>query len=111
MVKFKCLCCDHEQEFKDAEEAYKAGWDVAPYFTIQPLCHLCPAAPCIHGIAHARQRHAESHARWARDGRPEEFELGNEQLLDGAAFPKSEAEIKASVHALIAEIMGGQVKH
>lgn len=112
MVKFKCLCCDHEQEFRDAEEAFRAGWDAPPHFTaVQPLCDLCPAAPiALKGLAHARHRHAESHARWAREGRPKEYELENEQRINGEE-PKTFEELKASVHAQIAKIFGGQVKH
>jgi hypothetical protein len=84
MVKYKCLCCEYEQEFENAEAAYKAGWDVPPYFTVvQPMCNLCPSAPVvIHGgIEGARMRHKCSHERWKRDGRPAHFEEAEEDAL------------------------------
>lgn len=88
MEKFKCLCCDFETEFESAEAAYKAGWDVPPYFTIHPLCDLCPASEVvISGLAIAREKHREAHERWAKDGRPKEFEWPSnappkEQVID-----------------------------
>ena len=101
MVKFKCLCCDHEQEFASAEAAYTDGWDVAPYFSCQPLCSLCPAAPVVlKGLSHARQRHADAHAKWQREGRPKEYDLASEMRLDGKE-PVSEEELQAQVWAML----------
>lgn len=58
MPAYRCLCCERQQEFDSAEEAFKSGWDVAPYFTIEPLCDECPSAyVAIYGIAEARRRH------------------------------------------------------
>lgn len=105
MVKFQCLCCGYEQEFNSAEEAYKAGWDVAPYFTIQPLCNLCPASSvAVSGLKAAQERHAKSHARWARDGRPNDFEWDQEQVLGGTK--ESFEEVKQKVEKMI-----GSLKH
>lgn len=41
-MNYKCLYCDKEEEFEDPLEAFQAGWDVPPYFTIGPLCGDCP---------------------------------------------------------------------
>lgn len=84
MIKFKCICCDVEKEFADGRAAFDAGWDVPPYFTLQPLCDLCPAsAVVIHGLEAARQRHKASHERWEKkEGRPALFEWNEEKNLD-----------------------------
>jgi len=83
MNRYTCICCDHEEEFESAKAAYDAGWDVEPDFTCQPLCNLCPAAHvALDGLDAARRRHAESHARWKREGRPTQFEWDREQALN-----------------------------
>ena len=44
MPTHTCLCCGHTETFETAEEAFDASWDVAPYFTLQPLCDFCVCA-------------------------------------------------------------------
>ena len=71
MPTYTCLCCGYTETFETAEAAHHASWDVAPYFTLQPLCDLCLSAPIlIHGLDGARREHAAAHARWKEDGRP-----------------------------------------
>ena len=72
MPTYTCLCCGHSETFESAEAAHHASWDVAPYFTLQPLCDLCMSAPIlILGLEGARKQHAVTHARWKQHGRPE----------------------------------------
>jgi len=72
MRTYTCLCCGHTQTFETPEKAFEAGWDVAPYFTLQPLCDFCPSSLIlIHGLDGARRRHAQEHANWKEHGRPE----------------------------------------
>lgn len=71
MPTYTCLCCGHSESFESAEAAHHASWDVAPYFTLQPLCDLCLSAPIlILGLEGARQQHAAAHEQWKRNGRP-----------------------------------------
>jgi hypothetical protein len=71
MPTYTCLCCGHTQTFDTAEETFEASWDVAPYFTLQPLCDFCPSAPVlIYGLDGARSLHADEHADWKKHGRP-----------------------------------------
>jgi hypothetical protein len=57
--------------FETAQDAFEASWDVAPYFTLQPLCNLCLSAPVMmFGVDGARRLHAEAHAKWQKHGRP-----------------------------------------
>lgn len=71
MPTYACLCCGHTEAFETAQEAFEAGWDVAPYFTLQPLCNLCLSAPVmILGLDAARELHADKHAQWQKQGRP-----------------------------------------
>jgi hypothetical protein len=71
MPTYTCLCCGHTEAFETAEAAFQASWDVAPYFTLQPLCDFCMSAPIlIHGLDEARRLHAETHAHWKKHGRP-----------------------------------------
>jgi hypothetical protein len=67
-MTLKCICCGHEQMFKDSEEAFHAGWDAEPHFTVGPLCDLCPAS--LHAL---KISHDAAHARWVLRGRPGEF--------------------------------------
>ena len=72
MPTYTCLCCGHSETFGSADDAHHASWDVAPYFTLQPLCDLCLSAPIlILGLEGARKRHAATHAHWKQHGRPE----------------------------------------
>ena len=72
MPTYTCLCCGHSETFESAEAAHHASWDVAPYFTLQPLCDLCMSAPIlILGLEGARKQHAATHADWKQHGRPE----------------------------------------
>ena len=71
MPTYTCLCCGYTEAFVTAQDAFEASWDVAPYFTLQPLCNLCLSAPVmILGVDGARQMHAEAHAKWKKHGRP-----------------------------------------
>ena len=82
-VTYTCLCCGHTETFAAPTAAYEAGWDIAPFFTLQPLCSLCPAAPlAMKGIEAGRMRHAPVHSRWGWEGRPREFDVHQEILLD-----------------------------
>ena len=86
MPSYTCLCCEHTETFESADAAFQAGWDVAPHFTMQPLCNLCPAAPVVlFGLDVARARHASRHDAWRRDGRPREFGLASELSTDVTA--------------------------
>lgn len=44
---YTCLRCKKVGAFYSAHEAFEAGWDVAPYFTLSPLCPDCPTVPFI----------------------------------------------------------------
>lgn len=50
-----CRCCGRVGEFETPEQAHGAGWDVAPYFTLAPLCDGCLSALYIAGTC----RHGE----------------------------------------------------
>ena len=52
MMKLKCMCCQFEQEFAGAEEAFDAGWDAPPHFTGIVCCDLCPASFVVMGCTH-----------------------------------------------------------
>jgi hypothetical protein len=69
-MTLKCACCGFEKEFTDAEEAFRAGWDAPPHFPYVG-CDLCPGALIAFGHTH---QHAAKHEKWAREGRPAEFE-------------------------------------
>ncbi len=100
MPTYTCLCCDHTETFESTDAALNGGWDVAPHFTLQPLCNLCPAAPIVvDGLERARQRHAHVHAVWQRDGRPKEFDVDVELAVDGISGKDAEAH-KAGMDAL-----------
>jgi len=97
---YTCLCCGHTESFASTDGALNAGWDVAPYFTLQPLCNLCPTAPIvIGGLVYARQRHALAHAAWQRDGRPKEWDVDTELAIDGISGADAEAH-KAGIDAI-----------
>ncbi len=100
MSSYTCLCCGHTEVFDSADAAYQAGWDVAPHFTVQPLCGLCPSSPVVlQGLDGARARHAEAHATWQRDGRPKDFDVTAELAVDGATHAEVE-EQKAQIDAI-----------
>lgn len=42
MPTYTCLCCDHTETFESTDAALNGGWDVAPHFTLQPLCKKSP---------------------------------------------------------------------
>lgn len=67
-MKLKCQCCGVEQEFKNGEEAFTAGWDAPPHFTGFVACNLCPAICLVR-----KRTHHKAHALWAKEGRPKEF--------------------------------------
>ena len=98
MPAYTCLCCGYTEIFETADAAFHAGWDVAPHFTVQPLCNLCPSSPVVlEGLERARARHAELHAAWQRDGRPKEFDVSAELAVDGltdAEVEKQRAQLE-----------------
>ncbi len=67
-MTLKCICCGHEQQFKDAEEAFQKSWDAEPHFTVGPLCDLCPASLFI-----LKKGHETAHNLWSIIGRPHSF--------------------------------------
>lgn len=71
MIKLKCDCCQHEEEFIDSEEAFQKGWDAPPHFQGYVACNLCPAAAQF--MDGGWSRHAPIHEKWEREGRPAEF--------------------------------------
>lgn len=88
-MKLKCQCCDFEQEFTNAEDAYNKGWDCPPYFTGFVCCHLCPAVCVV-----MRLSHAKAHAHWAEKGRPEKF--GNDCVPD-LSWGQSQLEYESQI--------------
>lgn len=54
-VALVCLCCGRTETFSSNRAAYEVGWDVAPYFTVSPICDRCPSSyymlgeTCDHG--------------------------------------------------------------
>lgn len=100
MPTYTCLCCGHTETFESPVAAYHAGWDVAPHFTLQPLCKLCPSAPvAIRGLEGARRRHAALHAAWQRDGRPTDFDIDLELAADGISGEEAD-EHKAEIETI-----------
>lgn len=69
-MKLRCQCCGIEQNFKDLEGAFQAGWDAPPHFTGYICCDLCPAVCIVLG-----QSHKLAHALWETEGRPSEFSV------------------------------------
>lgn len=43
----RCLKCGVEAWFEIPADAHEASWDVAPYFTLQPLCSKCLYGPWV----------------------------------------------------------------
>lgn len=42
-LAYQCLRCQTVGAFDNPQEAFDAGWDVWPYFTVvYPLCPQCP---------------------------------------------------------------------
>lgn len=41
----RCLKCGVEAWFETPADAHEASWDVAPYFTLQPICPECLLGP------------------------------------------------------------------
>lgn len=69
-MSLKCQCCGFESDL-DLEEAFQAGWDAPPHFTVHVCCPLCPAV-CLMDKS---EGHTKAHAHWAKHGRPAEFAL------------------------------------
>lgn len=100
MPSYTCPCCGHTEDCDSADAAFQAGWDVAPHFTLQPICNLCPSSPVVlQGLDGARARHARLHAAWQRDGRPKAFDVGGELAADGATRAEVE-EQKVQIDAI-----------
>ena len=70
-MKLRCMCCGYEKEFESGQAAFEAGWDAPPMFTGYVACNLCPGTYVMFGHT---AKHAAAHARWEKEGRPEEFE-------------------------------------
>ena len=69
-MRVAAACCGHTEMFESAEAAFRASWDVAPRFTVQPLCDLCLTTPIpLYGLEGARNLHAAAHAHWKEHGR------------------------------------------
>ena len=71
-MQLTCECCGFTQDFADGEEAFKAGWDCPPHFTGYVCCNLCPGSFVVMGCTH---KHQAAHDKWAKDGRPSEFQI------------------------------------
>ena len=41
----RCLKCGNEEWFETPADAHAASWDVAPLFTLQPVCPNCFFGP------------------------------------------------------------------
>lgn len=83
-MEFVCECCRFKQEFEDEEAAFRAGWDAPPHFSSYVSCNLCPGSFVVLGKTHL---HKSDHERWAKSGRPAEFEIPD---VDKVRFPPSE---------------------
>jgi len=67
---YSWLCRGHTEPFETDHDAFEAGWDVAPYFPLEPLCNLCLSATVmILGLDAARLLHTEKHAQSQKQGR------------------------------------------
>lgn len=86
-MKLVCDCCGFEQEFKDAEEAFQAGWDGPPHFTGFVVCSICPAV-CV--VLH--KGHLLAHALWAAEGRPAEWSMEKCATDDDFGDPEAAKE-------------------
>lgn len=63
------------RDVREWEAAFHANWDVAPYFTLQPLCELCMSTRIlIYALEDARRQHAAMHAHWEDHGRAPPFD-------------------------------------
>jgi hypothetical protein len=83
MPTYTCLCCGHTEAFETAQDAFEASRDVAPYFTMQPLCNLCLSAPVmILGLDGARRMHAKAHEEWKKHGRPAPIRAVTDETLN-----------------------------
>ncbi len=93
-MKLACQCCGFEREFEDGEEAFQAGWDAPPYFTVYVGCDLCPMT-CLLG----ERSHAKAHALWAKEGRPKTFTVAkcaDDERFGGPELTEQEMdEVKA----------------
>lgn len=67
-MNYKCQCCGFEQEFKDGEDAFHAGWDAPPHFSGYIGCNICPGVCIVLGLSHDM-----AHQDWKENGRPEIF--------------------------------------
>ncbi|MBI4728744.1 MAG: hypothetical protein HY775_04485 [Acidobacteria bacterium] len=62
-----CECCGYPREFRDADEAFEAGWDCRPYFSGPIICELCPSTLVTLRMT---DRHERAHSEWMASGRP-----------------------------------------
>ena len=96
----KCDCCSFEQEFKDGEEAFQAGWDAPPHFTGYIACNLCPAVCIVLNLPHTK-----AHSYFSKCERPAEFNqfcLPDKEWAKGEeAFNQTIKEAKKSTEDLI----------
>jgi len=105
-MKFKCQCCDFEQEFTSTEVAFEAGWDTPPRFSYT-TCDLCPGICVFMNLPHDK-----AHALWAKEGRPKEFsmltcgiddDIGDQKKSDN--FDASYEQFKAADDATKADMV------
>jgi len=69
-MRISCQCCGVSADFSTPVEAHDAGWDLPPFSRSAVVCELCPLPLVLLGHT---ERHAEAHARWEREGRPQVF--------------------------------------
>jgi hypothetical protein len=70
MIKLRCDCCGHVEQFETESDAFDEGWDCAPYFKGFVACGLCPAV-FANGFGKATEGHLRNHQKWKDFGRPE----------------------------------------
>jgi hypothetical protein len=76
-ITLTCECCGFSQQFKDTNEAFRAGWDAPPHFTQVICCDLCPSSGIVLSTMQGKPKdsmHQKAHAHWREHGRPEEFD-------------------------------------
>lgn len=50
-----CRCCGRQQTFTTPREAHESHWDVAPYFTVSPICDRCLSSLYLRGECRHRR--------------------------------------------------------
>lgn len=107
MILLKCQCCGFVKVFKDADEAFREGWDSPPHFTGYVCCDLCPGSFVVMGITH---KHEAAHKRWAVEGRPEKFEDPGIEPLQVPVPPQHSDVEPGGVAGVVEGAMRGSFK-